>query len=69
MPRFKIIQERDATIRFEVEVEAASPEPALELAATCSCAWTETGHFAHDSADMSVVDATGAILLPARKVW
>lgn len=69
MPKFKVVQERDAIIRFEVEIEADTPEVALERARQVDCKWVEIGHYELDRADMAVHDLSGAELLPSREVW
>ena len=69
MPRYKIIQERDAIIRFEAEIEAATPAAALDRARHWNCPWIETGRHQLDRADMAVYDLSGAELIAAREVW
>lgn len=69
MAKFKVIQERDAIIRFETEVEAETPEAALEHAKSRGCAWVDVGHYPLDSANMAVQDLSGAELLPFREAW
>lgn len=69
MPTFKVVQHRDAIIHFETEVDAATPEAALEHAKSCDCAWVETSHDTLDHAEMEVQDLKGATLVPSRDVW
>lgn len=69
MPTYTVIQYRDATIRYETEIEADTPQAALERAKTWDCLWT-TGDCAElDHADMEVRDALGAELIPSHEVW
>lgn len=54
MPRFKVIQYRDACQRYEVEIDAASAQAALAIAKENDCAWEDCGVSTYDNADMEV---------------
>jgi hypothetical protein len=69
MPKFKVVQERDAIIRFETEVEAETPEAAWEHARNRGCPWVDAAHYPLDRAHMAVYDLSGAELFPSREVW
>jgi hypothetical protein len=69
MPKFKVVQERDAIIRFETEIEAETPQAAWEHARNWACPWVDAGHFPLDSAQMAVCDLAGAEVIPFRKAW
>jgi hypothetical protein len=69
MPRFKIIQYRDACQRYEVEIEAASAEAALKIAKASECDWVDCGVSTYDNADMEVCDSDGRELIAAHQVW
>ncbi len=69
MPTFTIIQFRDACVRYEVEIEAETPEAALAVAKSQPCDWTQCGVSEYDDADMEVRDASGAEHIPAHEVW
>lgn len=59
MPGFKIIQYRDAYVRFEVEIEADSAQAALERAKSSDCAWIDCGVLTYDNTEMEVRDLDG----------
>ena len=69
MPRFKVIQYRDACVRYEVELDAESAEAALEHAKTRGCAWIYCGVSPCDSADMEVLDPDGREKIASHQVW
>ena len=69
MPRFKIIQYRDACQRFEVEIDAESPQEALDVARENDCDWKDCGVSIYDNADMEVQDLDVQELIPAHSVW
>lgn len=69
MPRFRVIQYRDACVRYEVELDAETAQAALEHAKTQDCDWVDCGFSTYDNADMEVVDAEGVELIPSHQVW
>lgn len=69
MPKFKVIQHRDAVVRYEVDIEAETPQAALERAKAFDCNWIEHGHHEFDHAEMEVQDLSGNELIPAQEVW
>lgn len=69
MPRFKVIQYRDACQRYEVEIDADSAKAALEIAKECDCDWRDCGVSTYDNADMEVEDLEGNEIIPSRTVW
>ncbi|QGZ94903.1 hypothetical protein [Terricaulis silvestris] len=69
MHRFKVIQFRDACVRYEVEIEASSAHAALEQAKSSDCAWINCRVSTYDNAEMAVEDLTGRELIPSRQVW
>lgn len=69
MPRFRIIQYRDACQRYEVEIDANTAERALEIAKESDCNWEDCGVSTYDNADMEVQDLKGNELIPSHNVW
>lgn len=69
MPKFKVIQHRDAVVRYEVEIEADTPQAALERAKNFDCNWNTGDSYELDHAEMEVQDLSGNELIPAQEVW
>ena len=69
MPRYKIIQYRDACQRYEVEIDAETPAAALNGAKESDCDWKDCGVSTYDNADMEVQDLDGREIIPAHNVW
>ena len=69
MPRFKVIQYRDACQRYEVEIDAVSAVAALAISKEKDCAWEDCGVSTYDNADMEVQDLDGNELIPSHNVW
>jgi len=69
MPKYTIVQFRDACVRYEVALEAPSAEAALARAKSGDCAWIHCGVSIYDNADMEVRDKHGAELIAAHEVW
>ena len=65
MPRYKIIQYRDACQRYETEIDAETPETALAIAKGKDCPWKDCGVSTYDNADMEVQDLSGCELIAA----
>jgi hypothetical protein len=69
MQRFKVIQFRDACVRYEVEMEASCAQAALEQAKSADCAWVQCGVSTYDNAEMEVRDLDERELIAAHEVW
>ncbi len=69
MAKFKIIQHRDAVIRYETMIEAETAAAAPQKAKRYDCRWT-TGDCAElNHAEMEVQDLSGSVLIEAREIW
>lgn len=69
MPRFRIIQYRDACQRYEVEIDADSADAALEIAKDNDSDWADCGVSTYDNAEMEVQDLDGNELIASHQVW
>lgn len=69
MAKFKVIQHRDAVVRYQVEIEADTAQAALERAKNYDCDWHTGDCHELDHAEMQVQDLKGNELIPAQEVW
>lgn len=69
MPTYKVIQYRDACQRYEVEIDAATPQAALDIAKETNVDWQDCGVSTYDNADMEVQDSEGNELIATHNVW
>jgi len=53
MPRYTIILYRDARQRYEVEIDADTPQAALQIARQEDRPWNDRGVSTDDNADMT----------------
>lgn len=69
MPKFIVVQFRDACVRYELLIDADTPEAALARAKSGDNTWVHCGVSEYDNAEMEVRDENDVELIAAHEVW